>query len=187
MPTASWRRVLVLGGIRSGKSEFAEELATVRGERVRYLATARAGGHDPEWRDPEWLARIAAHRARRPPHWPTTELGDDPGRLADEIAAADTRETLIVDDLSTWLGTLLEFTEAQLIGGLISRLADAVITSPAALVLVSAEVGLGLVPLTPVGRAFADGLGTTNRAVAAGCDTVALVVAGQVVWLKGGP
>jgi nicotinate-nucleotide--dimethylbenzimidazole phosphoribosyltransferase len=185
MPTASGRRVLVLGGIRSGKSEFAEELAGVRGEPVRYLATARAD--PPGSPDPDWSARIAAHRARRPPHWHTTELGDDPARLPTEIATADTRETLIVDDLGNWLGGLLEFTEAHLIGGLISRLAEAVTTSPAALVLVSAEVGLGLVPLTPVGRAFADGLGTTNHAVAAACDSVALVVAGQVVWLKGGP
>lgn len=185
MPTATGRRVLVLGGIRSGKSEFAEELANVRGQPVRYLATARAAG--PGGPDPDWLVRIAAHRARRPPHWRTTELGDDPGRLAVEIATADTRETLIVDDLGTWLGALLEFTEAHLIGGLIGRLTDAVIASPATLVLVSAEVGLGLVPLTPVGRAFADSLGSTNRAVAAACDSVALVVAGQVVWLKGGP
>jgi nicotinate-nucleotide--dimethylbenzimidazole phosphoribosyltransferase len=185
MPTASWRRVLVLGGIRSGKSELAEELASVRGEPVRYLATARAGGPgDP---DPDWLARIAAHRARRPAHWHTTELGDEPVRLPTEIANADTRETLIVDDLGSWLATLLEFTEVHLIGGLISRVAEAVTASPAALVLVSAEVGLGLVPLTPVGRAFADGLGTTNQMVAAACDAVALVVAGQVMWLKGGP
>src|SRR4029453_11292489 len=116
MPTASWRHVLVLGGIRSGKSEFAEELATVRATPVRYLATARAataGGTDPDW-----LAPIPAHRARRPPHWATTELGHDPAALPAEIVHADTRETLIVDDLSTWLGGLLEVADAELIGEL---------------------------------------------------------------------
>lgn len=183
MPSVGWRHALVLGGIRSGKSEFAEELAG--GPRVRYVATARtvSGPED----DPDWAARIAAHQVRRPPGWSTTEVGERPRELVDVIRGADTRETLLIEDLGTWMAAVTEVTDQAGTADLITRLADALRACPAKVVLVSPEVGLSVVPHTAHGRAFADALGTANRTVAGSCDAVALVVAGQVVWLKGGP
>jgi len=180
MPSPAWRHALVLGGIRSGKSEFAEELAGAG--PVRYVATARDAPTDPEW-----SARIAAHRARRPAGWSTTEVGGDPSTLVDVIAMADTRETLLIDDLGTWVAGLMKSAGAPSADPLAARLADAVRACPAKVVLVSPEVGLSVVPSTAAGRIFADALGTANRVIAGACDIVTLVVAGQVVWLKGGP
>jgi adenosyl cobinamide kinase/adenosyl cobinamide phosphate guanylyltransferase len=180
MPPLAWRHALVLGGIRSGKSEFAEELAG--SGPVRYVTTARDAPADPEW-----SARIAAHRARRPARWGTSEVGEDPRSLADLVAKADTRETLLIEDLGTWAAGLIEDTGAPEADALVARLVDAVRACPAKVVLVSPEVGLSVVPPTAAGRAFADTLGRVNRAIADACDVVTLVVAGQVVWLKGGP
>ncbi|MEU8182630.1 bifunctional adenosylcobinamide kinase/adenosylcobinamide-phosphate guanylyltransferase [Micromonospora sp. NPDC049044] len=180
MSVDGWNTVLVLGGIRSGKSEFAESLVT-DAPVVRYLATAPEG--DPE--DTEWATRLAAHRARRPGSWTTEETTEDPRRLADVLASAEPNETLLVDDLGGWVTVLLdpEHQPADDVAT-IAELAEAIRTCPARVVLVSPEVGLSLVPTTPLGRAFTDALGAANRAVADACDTVVLVVAGQPVWLK---
>ncbi|MEU4473779.1 bifunctional adenosylcobinamide kinase/adenosylcobinamide-phosphate guanylyltransferase [Micromonospora sp. NPDC023888] len=180
MSVDGWNTVLVLGGIRSGKSEFAESLVT-DAPVVRYLATAPEG--DPE--DTEWATRLAAHRARRPGSWTTEETTEDPRRLADVLASAEPNETLLVDDLGGWVTVLLdpEHQPADDVAT-IAELAEAIRTCSARLVLVSPEVGLSLVPTTPLGRAFTDALGAANRAVADACDTVVLVVAGQPVWLK---
>jgi adenosyl cobinamide kinase/adenosyl cobinamide phosphate guanylyltransferase/NaMN:DMB phosphoribosyltransferase len=174
-----WNTVLVLGGIRSGKSAFAEALVA-DAPSVRYVATA-VGGED----DPEWLARIEAHQRRRPQSWSTEETSTDPARLAALLTEAKPDDTLLVDDLGGWVAALLDPArqpnddEADVVA-----LAAAVRACSARLVLVSPEVGLTLVPATPVGRAFADALGATNQALAEACDRVALVVAGQTVWLK---
>ncbi|SCL17874.1 nicotinate-nucleotide--dimethylbenzimidazole phosphoribosyltransferase [Micromonospora pallida] len=182
MSVDGWNTVLVLGGIRSGKSEFAESLVA-DAANVRYVATATGG--DPD--DAEWAARLAAHRSRRPESWTTEETGDDPRRLADVLASAQPHETLLVDDLGGWVTVLLDPVHQPADDTVtIAELADAVRSCPARLVLVSPEVGLSLVPTTPLGRAFADALGTANRAVADACDAVALVVAGQPCWLKPG-
>jgi nicotinate-nucleotide--dimethylbenzimidazole phosphoribosyltransferase len=170
----------VLGGIRSGKSEFAESLVATA-SRVRYVATAAGHGHD----DPEWAARLDDHRLRRPDAWATEETGADPARLAEVIAGAHPDETLLVDDLGGWVTVLLDPTHQPADDtATIAELAAAVRACAARLVLVSPEVGLSLVPATPVGRAFADALGSTNQAIAAACDSVVLVVAGQPTWLK---
>ncbi|MBQ1045005.1 MULTISPECIES: bifunctional adenosylcobinamide kinase/adenosylcobinamide-phosphate guanylyltransferase [unclassified Micromonospora] len=180
MSVDGWHTLLVLGGIRSGKSEFAESLVA-DAPTVRYVATAPAG--DPE--DTEWATRLAAHRARRPGSWTTEETAADPGRLAEVIATAGPNETLIVDDLGGWVTVLLDPAHQPADDtATIAELAAAVRSSEARLVLVSPEVGLSLVPTTPLGRAFTDALGATNRAVADACDAVALVVAGQAAWLK---
>ncbi|MBO3738482.1 bifunctional adenosylcobinamide kinase/adenosylcobinamide-phosphate guanylyltransferase [Actinoplanes flavus] len=177
-----WNTVLVLGGIRSGKSGFAESLVS-SAPSVRYVATA-VGGED----DPEWRARIEAHQRRRPQSWTTEETGGDPARLTELIAQAGPDETLLVDDLGGWVAAVLDPArqpkddEAD-----VAALAEAVRGAVARVVLVSPEVGLSLVPVTPVGRAFADALGTTNQALAAVCDGVALVVAGQPTWIRNGP
>ncbi|MET7834593.1 bifunctional adenosylcobinamide kinase/adenosylcobinamide-phosphate guanylyltransferase [Micromonospora sediminicola] len=180
MSVDGWHTLLVLGGIRSGKSEFAESLVA-DAPTVRYVATAPAG--DPE--DTEWAGRLAAHRARRPGSWTTEETAADPGRLAELITAAGPHDTVLVDDLGGWVTVLLDPAHQPADDtATVAELAAAVRASQARLVLVSPEVGLSLVPTTPLGRAFTDALGATNRAVADACDAVALVVAGQTAWLK---
>ncbi|MFI9640225.1 bifunctional adenosylcobinamide kinase/adenosylcobinamide-phosphate guanylyltransferase [Micromonospora sp. NPDC051925] len=180
MSVDGWNTVLVLGGIRSGKSEFAESLVA-DAPTVRYVATSAAA--DPD--DTEWATRLAAHRERRPGSWTTEETADDPRRLADVLASAGPNETLLVDDLGGWVTVLLDPTHQPADDvATIAELADAVRASEARIVLVSPEVGLSLVPTTPLGRAFTDALGAANRAVADACDAVALVVAGQPAWLK---
>jgi nicotinate-nucleotide--dimethylbenzimidazole phosphoribosyltransferase len=180
MSVDGWNTLLVLGGIRSGKSEFAESLVA-DAPTVRYVATAAAG--DPA--DAEWAARLEAHRRRRPGGWSTEETADDPRRLADVIASAGRNDTLLVDDLGGWVTVLLDPAHQPADDtATIAELAAAVRACPARLVLVSPEVGLSLVPTTPLGRAFTDALGAANRAVADACDAVVLVVAGQPCWLK---
>ncbi|MDT4990671.1 MAG: nicotinate-nucleotide--dimethylbenzimidazole phosphoribosyltransferase [Actinoplanes sp.] len=168
----------MLGGIRSGKSAFAEALVA-DAPSVRYIATA-AGAQD----DPEWIARIEAHQRRRPQTWSTEETGADPARLAALLSDAKPAETLLVDDLGGWVTALLDpALQPQDDEAGVAELADAVHACAARLVLVSPEVGLSLVPMTPVGRAFADALGTANQALAQACERVALVVAGRPIWL----
>ncbi|GIF37639.1 bifunctional adenosylcobinamide kinase/adenosylcobinamide-phosphate guanylyltransferase [Actinoplanes xinjiangensis] len=175
-----WNTVLVLGGIRSGKSGFAESLIS-GAPSVRYVATAVGGEDDPEWQD-----RIEAHQRRRPQSWTTEETGADPAALIELLLQAGPDETVLVDDLGGWVAAVLNPArqpnndEAD-----VTALAAAVRDTAARVVLVSPEVGLSLVPVTPVGRAFADALGTTNQALAEASDAVALVVAGQTTWLKG--
>jgi nicotinate-nucleotide--dimethylbenzimidazole phosphoribosyltransferase len=174
MTPAPFHHALVLGGIRSGKSEYAEELVAPA-SAVRYLATAR---RDPS--DPEWEARIDAHRIRRRRNWSTVEVGADPAALPTLLTSADPADTLLVDDLGTWVASVMTDAPHLLGEGLAAAVADCLAT----LVLVSPEVGLSVVPATASGRAFADALGTTNRAVAARCDQVTLVIAGIPVPVR---
>src|SRR5437879_2878283 len=102
MSHPGYRAVLVLGGIRSGKSGYAESLVSTATE-VRYVATAAAGDDDPEW-----AARLAAHRERRPATWQTEEVGADPGRLAGLLAETKPDQTVLVDDLGGWMTALLD-------------------------------------------------------------------------------
>jgi adenosyl cobinamide kinase/adenosyl cobinamide phosphate guanylyltransferase len=178
MSDRRWRRALILGGVRSGKSEFAEALAGTAAP-VRYVATAR---RDPD--DVEWERRIAAHQGRRPPAWTTDDVGADPTDLPPLLATAEEGETVLVDELGSWVAaTMAAGVDPVQLG---VELADSVHASAATLVLVSSEVGLSLVPLTPAGRTFVDALGLTNQAVAAACDAVVLVIAGNAVPVKGG-
>ena len=179
MSVDRWNTVLVLGGIRSGKSAFAESLVADAAS-VRYVATAVDGGGDPEW-----LNRIEEHQRRRPQSWTTEETGADPTRLAAVLADAKPDDTLLVDDLGGWVAALLEpDNQPNDDVATVGALADAVRACAARLVVVSPEVGLSLVPVTPLGRAFADALGSANQALAAACDRVVLIVAGQPTWLK---
>lgn len=180
------QRTLVLGGTRSGKSAHAEGLLPA-GQPVTYVATAR---RDPA--DAEWTARIAAHTARRPPAWRTVEpAGQD--ALAGVLAAATGGDPpLLVDDLATWLTGVMDdvgawsggAAEQAVLAGSVSRLVAAVGGCAARLVLVSAEVGLGVVPQTRSGRLFRDELGSLNASLAVACDEVLLVVAGLPMRLK---
>jgi nicotinate-nucleotide--dimethylbenzimidazole phosphoribosyltransferase len=165
------RAVLVLGGIRSGKSGYAESLVPPAAD-TRYVATAA-----PRDGDPEWAARLAAHRDRRPEHWLTEETGTEPARLPELIAETKPDQTVLVDDLGGWVA-------AQPSGADPAALVAAVRDCAGRVILVSPEVGLSVVPPTAAGVAFADALGTVNRALAEVCDLVLLVVAGQPVVLK---
>ncbi|MEN3307929.1 MAG: nicotinate-nucleotide--dimethylbenzimidazole phosphoribosyltransferase [Micromonosporaceae bacterium] len=174
--------VLVLGGIRSGKSEYAESLVADAPD-VRYVATGPAP--DPA-QDPEWAQRVAAHLDRRPAGWTAEETAGDPGRLVALLAEAKPEETVLVDDLGGWLTAVLADTgwSAGPARGPVAALVDAVRGCVARLVVVSPEVGLSVVPGTDSGQAFADAMGAANRALAGVVAGVVLVVAGQPVWLK---
>ncbi|MGH3612624.1 MAG: bifunctional adenosylcobinamide kinase/adenosylcobinamide-phosphate guanylyltransferase [Pseudonocardia sp.] len=172
----------MLGGTRSGKSRHAEDLLAADAP-VRYLATARRRADDAEWD-----ARIEAHRARRPARWSTVE---DPDVAALLRATGPSDPPLLVDDLSTWLtGVLDDFgawdrsTVPPVVGRRVAELVAAVAGCRGHVVLVSAEVGLGVVPATRAGRLFRDELGAANAALAAVCDEVLLVVAGLALRLK---
>jgi adenosyl cobinamide kinase/adenosyl cobinamide phosphate guanylyltransferase len=169
---------LVLGGARSGKSAHAEGLLPADAP-VRYCATARRVPGDAEWD-----ARIAAHVARRPGHWVTVEDPD----LVTELARPG---TVMVDDLATWLTGVLDDARAWTapvtppqVGAAVNALVAAVAAATGRVVLVSAEVGLGVVPETRAGRLFRDELGALNAALAAVCDDVVLLVAGLPLRLK---
>jgi len=166
----------VLGGTRSGKSGYAEELLSAS-VAVRYVATAR-----PVPGDAEWTARIDAHRARRPAAWTTVEDADLPALLRAGGGP------LLVDDIATWLTGVLDDAGAWDRGVDVSPQVDALVeavrAAPGRVVLVSAEVGLGVVPATRAGRVFRDELGALNAALARVCDEVLLLVAGLPLRLK---
>jgi adenosylcobinamide kinase / adenosylcobinamide-phosphate guanylyltransferase len=148
---------------------------------VRYAATARRHPGDAEWD-----ARIAAHRARRPPGWSTVEEPDVPALLR---AATPDGPPLLVDDLATWLTAVLDDTgawdgPADAAAAAAADLVAAVGSCRGTAVLVSAEVGLGVVPATRAGRLFRDELGALNAALAGVCDEVVLLVAGLALRLK---
>jgi adenosyl cobinamide kinase/adenosyl cobinamide phosphate guanylyltransferase len=172
-------RTLVLGGSRSGKSAHAENLLRAA-PSVTYVATGR---RDPA--DAEWTERIAAHAARRPAHWRTVEPAS-PAEVA-ELVATD-GPPLLVDDVATWLTGVLDDVDGW-DGGTgadpyVADLVAAVEGATARLVLVSAEVGLGVVPETRSGRLFRDALGSLNAGLAVACDEVLLLVAGIPLRLK---
>lgn len=172
-------RTLVLGGARSGKSAYAEGL--LQEPVVCYLATARRRPGDAEWD-----ARIAAHAARRPSGWRTVEPAD----LASVLRNAGAVPVLI-DDIATWLAGELDDASAwndqaamSICRARCAELVSAVAACQARLVIVSAEVGLGVVPATHAGRVFRDELGALNAQLAAVCQEVVLVVAGLPLTLR---
>jgi len=173
----AYRRVLVLGGARSGKSGYAERLAADCGEPVLYVATATAS-------DAEMAERIAQHRAQRPAHWRTLEAPTDVARQT--AAALDGARTVLVEDLGLLLSNRLLEDEAD---GHVAEAGagaevEALLRLPANVLLVSNEVGLGLVPPYPLGRVFRDALGRLNQHAAALADEVVLIVAGLPLRLK---
>ncbi len=165
--------VLVLGGARSGKSVFGERLVTESGLSPVYLATA-------EPRDAEMAERIAAHAARRGPAW---RIVEEPYALEAVLSReAGPDRAVLVDCLTLWLSNLME-TDAD-IAARGDALCETIRTLPGLIVLVSNEIGLGLVPETPLGRAFRDAQGRLNQAVAAAADHVVFVAAGLPLVLK---
>ncbi|HET6320618.1 MAG TPA: bifunctional adenosylcobinamide kinase/adenosylcobinamide-phosphate guanylyltransferase [Hyphomicrobium sp.] len=161
---------LVLGGARSGKSRYAEELIARTEPPWTYVATAEA--HDEEMRQ-----RIAHHQARRQSGWETL---DAPFELAGTIAALTA--PALVDCLTLWLSNVM--LAGRDIEEETARLLQAMRHTPVPLVAVSNEVGMGLVPETPLGRAFRDAQGRLNQRVAAVADRVVFVAAGLPLNLK---
>jgi adenosyl cobinamide kinase/adenosyl cobinamide phosphate guanylyltransferase len=164
---------LVLGGARSGKSEWAEGLTATLPPPITFIATATAGGDPP---DPEFTARIAAHRSRRPPSWATLEAGND---LIGALAAVE--GSVLVDALGTWVAATPGFEVDT------PALCTVLQARKASTVVVSEEVGLGVHPFTEAGGRFRDAMGLLNRAVAEVADEVVLVVAGRVLRLDSPP
>jgi adenosylcobinamide kinase/adenosylcobinamide-phosphate guanylyltransferase len=179
---------LIIGGARSGKSTLAEQRALESGLRVVYVATARPG-------DAEMARRIAHHRARRPAEWACVEA---PLELATALQAHAARNAcLIVDCLTLWLTNLFfagrtaaqaeagESLDCALLAGETGALIEALPRLPGRILLVSNEVGCGIVPMQPLARTFADEQGRLNQRVAAVCARVTLVAAGLPLELKG--
>jgi len=169
------RLTLVLGGARSGKSRYAGSLITARAPPWIYLATAQAG-------DDEMAQRIAAHRARRNAGWQTIEAPHD---LAGALDAAAAQAPLLIDCVTLWLTNRM-LAEAD-VDAEIARLEDALARRTGAAVLVSNEVGYGIVPDNALARRFRDAQGRLNQRLAARADRVVLVVAGLPLVVKGSP
>lgn len=170
---------LVLGGARAGKSTYAQRLAE-GGERVLFVATAEAG-------DEQMEARIRAHRESRPAEWDTIE---EPLDLVGALAGvADRYDTILVDCLTLWVSNVLlregagEPANIDVLGE-VRRLLGAYEQGTASWIVVSNEVGLGVVPATELGRLYADELGRVNQMVAAAADEVYFMAAGLPLTLK---
>ena len=179
----SGKLILVLGGARSGKSAFAEKLAGQLGERVLYVATAQS-------LDEEMRERIRKHRDRRPVHWRTLEATCQVGEaiqgmvLPDEVILLDC-VTLLVSNSVLEDGEEAIFEKAQpRVDAEIDDLVRFFRNHVAPVIVVSNEVGMGSVPLYPLGRVYQDLLGWANQQLAAEADQVYLVVAGLPIDIK---
>jgi len=165
-------KLLVMGGARSGKSRHALEVARELGQSRAYVATA-------EPLDDEMRERIQRHRDERDPGWVNLE---EPVEIVPLLTSAD---VVIVDCLTLWLSNLLmrERTDGQIMGEF-GRLATAIIDAPNNIVLVTNEVGLGIVPQTPLGRRFRDLSGALSQEVARSCSRVVMMCAGIALQVK---
>ncbi|MEJ5200740.1 MAG: bifunctional adenosylcobinamide kinase/adenosylcobinamide-phosphate guanylyltransferase [Anaerolineales bacterium] len=178
------RLILILGGARSGKSDYAQQLAQERRGRVLYVATAEAG-------DDEMKQRIAVHQSQRPADWVTLEAPLQVGQRIRAISAPV--ETVLLDCLTLLASNVLlglpeGFSEEQAQMALDAEVDDLLAVyaeSPAVWIIVSNEVGLGLVPPYPLGRVYRDVLGRVNQRLAQAADEVIFMVAGLPMRLKG--
>jgi adenosylcobinamide kinase / adenosylcobinamide-phosphate guanylyltransferase len=168
---------LVLGGVRSGKSRYAQSEAA-RFSRVTFVATAKRS-------DAEMRRKIAAHRRERPKEWKTVEVSA--GALDAVIRREGQKaEVLLVDCLTTYCGGLLSRSRSESgRRGHVEALVNAIRATPASLLIVSNEVGSGVVPAFKSGRLFRDLLGEMNQQVARVADRVVLLVAGIPIAVKG--
>ncbi len=167
---------MLTGGARSGKSAAAVAAAAARDAPVTFVATAEPG-------DEEMAERIERHRARRPAHWTTLEAAHD---LIRAVETVDPTDTIIVDCLAIWAtNRMLEDARASDtdIEAEAARLARALAARPGKALVVTNEVGSGVVPPTPLGRDFRDVLGLVNQAVVRAADDAYLVVAGRLLPL----
>ena len=170
--------ILILGGVRSGKSSYAQKLASEIGSRVLFLATAEAC-------DDEMKKRIARHKASRPASWITIE---EQINIAETVRKNQAHaDAVIIDCITVWLSNMLmhneQLTEKELISS-VDRLLDAYNYGDATYIIVSGEVGMGIVPEHPLGRIFRDYLGLVNQRLAGRADRAVLMVAGIPVDVK---
>lgn len=173
------RSELILGGVRSGKSLRALTVAKSTAGSIAFLATAQT-------RDGSMMARIARHRAERPPHWTTVEESFDVVGASRRLAGE--HELVIVDCLTLWVSNLmLRGDRDDIILGQADELAALMVARRVELIVVSNEVGSGIHPLTEVGIRFGELLGVVNQRVAAAADRVTLMVAGLPVTIKDVP
>lgn len=169
------RRILVLGGARSGKSSFAESLATSSGSAVTVLATAQAF-------DDDMWARIVAHRRTRPGSWSTIE---EPLQIATALARVPTSDTAVVDCITVWLGNMFHYGCAETeVHREIDRFVETMSQRRGTTIVVSNEVGLGVVPATDLGRSYRDLLGRVNSRLSRGVDRSVFLVAGRALELR---
>ncbi len=174
---------LILGGARSGKSDYAEKLAAQLGQRVLYIATAEA-------KDSDMADRIAAHRQNRPAHWQTLET---PLQVGAALTASDYNpEVLLLDCLTLLVSNIMLTMEGEAQTAIeaavqteLEALRAVQLERGLSLVVVSNEVGLGLVPAYPLGRLYRDILGRANQRLAAQADRVLFMVAGLPMTVKG--
>ena len=167
---------LVLGGARSGKSAYAEQLATNTQQEVVYIATAQAG-------DDEMARRIAQHQLQRPAHWKTVEAPLELTRILKSEAAA--HHCLLVDCLTLWLTNCLLHDDQNYWPQQRQQFLQILTELPGSIIMVSNEVGHGIVPLGELNRRFVDEAGWLHQAVAQRADKVVLVTAGLPQYLKG--
>jgi adenosylcobinamide kinase/adenosylcobinamide-phosphate guanylyltransferase len=171
---------LILGGARSGKSSYAEQLALQRGEAVTYIATAQA-------LDDEMSARIASHRQKRPDGWQTREI---PSGVGKELIARPPQSGIVILDCLTLLvsnllmtvtdkeGNVDEDGAVKLVEGELDRLIEAIQSLPNEWIIVTNEVGMGLVPPYPLGRVYRDLLGWANQRLATHARKAVFMIAG---------
>lgn len=169
-------KTLILGGARSGKSALAERLAIASGDDVVYVATAQP-------LDAAMAERIAHHRAQRPRYWHTVEEPLSLARVLIEHARPG--RCVLVDCLTLWLSNLIGSDDMPRYEAERDAFLDAVITAPGELLLVTNEVGLGIVPLGELSRRFVDEAGRLHQRLGALCDRVTFVAAGLPLMLKG--
>jgi adenosylcobinamide kinase/adenosylcobinamide-phosphate guanylyltransferase len=182
--------LFVTGPVRSGKSAFGVKLALETGREVTYVATA---AHDPE--DAEWHARLARHLRDRPASWRTIETAGMPH--ADQLAmlrGAGAHACLLVDALGTWLAArigerieLLEIDYAVLEAQLdreAAEFVDALLASPACVIVVSEQIGWDVVPVAASARLFRDAMGRATQRLARSAERAYLVVAGYAIDLR---
>jgi adenosylcobinamide kinase/adenosylcobinamide-phosphate guanylyltransferase len=178
--------ILITGGVRCGKSRFAERLAgELGGDHVVFIATAEAG-------DDEMRTKIAAHRASRPSSWTTLEAPIDvAAAIAEAAARPDPARAILVDCLTMLVSNLLlgrdggeEDTATERVDRQAAAIRDACLRTDATVIIVTNEVGWGVVPSSSLGRRYRDLLGAANQALAAASAKVYLLVAGIAVDCK---
>ena len=166
---------LILGGARSGKSSYAEKRAQASGKTVIYIATATAG-------DDEMRQRISLHQQQRPEHW---QLIEEPVKLSEVLIENDDSDhCLLVDCLTLWLSNCLAIDSDSFFEQQQCELINTVSELKSDLIMVSNEVGQGIVPMSELGRKFVDESGRLHQQLAKVCDRVVFITAGLPQILK---
>ena len=166
--------IFLVGGARSGKSSLAGSLATTIGAPVIYIATARADDH-------EMTQRIEEHRRHRPEDWEVVEAPID---LENALRSSPDGDTVVVDCVTLWISNLMVERDDDTVVGMVDSVIAAIVSRSGETIVVSNEVGSGVVPVHPVGRRFRDLQGRANQRLAKAAGAAYLVVAGKAIRLE---